>query len=109
MVDKNQIDPELLVALEDVLDFDIWEDLTVTRLRRQELAEKYKAHLPIMEHVVFADHLIPDAGDNPDYSCGCSANTENLCLSWSRYRLDYATPKYSSPYCAIGIKSFLAL
>ncbi len=56
MVDKNQIDPELLVALEDVLDFDIWEDLTETRVRRQELAEKYNAHLPIMEHVVFADH-----------------------------------------------------
>ena len=66
MVDKNLIDPELLVALEDALDFDIWDDLVKTRAIRRELAEEYGAHLSIMDHVVFSDHQISDAGDNPD-------------------------------------------
>lgn len=66
MVDKRLIDPELLVALEDMLDFDIWDDLARTRAIRRALAEEYGAHLSIMDHVVFSDRQIPDAGDNPD-------------------------------------------
>jgi acetyl esterase/lipase len=66
MLDITQIDPELLVALEDRPDFDIWENLPETRVKLREFAESYDAHLPVMDHVVFADHQIPEAGHNPD-------------------------------------------
>jgi acetyl esterase/lipase len=55
MLDITQIDPELLVALEDRPDFDIWENLPETRVKLREFAESYDAHLPVMDHVVFAN------------------------------------------------------
>jgi acetyl esterase/lipase len=63
---KKQIDPELLVVLEKIPDFDIWKDLANTRVRRQAFAEKQNAHLSTMDHVLFVDHQISEAGDNPD-------------------------------------------
>lgn len=66
MVDKKQIDPELLSALEVMLDFDVWEDLSETRIKQRQLAEKYNAHLSILDQVVFKDHQISNCGDNPD-------------------------------------------
>jgi len=66
MLDIKHIDPELLVALEDRPDFDIWQNLPETRVKLKKFAESLDAHLPIMDHVVFADYQIPEAGDNAD-------------------------------------------
>lgn len=66
MVDKNLIDPELLIALDDALDFDIWDDLVKTRQVRLELAKSFDAHVSIMDQVAFDDHNAGNAGNNPD-------------------------------------------
>lgn len=62
----KRIDPELLVALEKMGDFELWKDLPNTRVKLREFAEQEDAHLSIMDHVSFAEHQIAEAGDNPD-------------------------------------------
>lgn len=66
MVDKSQLDPELLVALENNPDFDLFDDLVKTRKFASDMGEKFNAHKSIMDHVVFEDHRLTDANGNPD-------------------------------------------
>lgn len=64
MLVRKLIDPELLVALDTRLDFDIWQDLADTRTKYRQLAESFNAHLSALDHIQFEDQKIGSAGDN---------------------------------------------
>ena len=61
---KGKIDPDLLVMLDTEVSLDIWENLPEARATRRVLSEKNGSDLSIMDHIVFEDHLITEAGNN---------------------------------------------
>ncbi len=63
---KKQIDPDLLVMLDTEVDLNFWENLPEARATRRALSETAGTNLSIMDHIVFEDHLIPEAGNNPN-------------------------------------------
>ncbi|BFM14044.1 alpha/beta hydrolase [Maricurvus nonylphenolicus] len=65
---KQQIDPELLIAMEErqLPDFDMWEDLNRTRATFKKGLLALTKDIPPMAHIPFEDHQIPGIGNDPD-------------------------------------------
>lgn len=58
---KQQIDPELLIAMEEQqqIPFDIWEDLNRTRATFKKGLKAMMKDIPFMENIPFEDHKVP--------------------------------------------------
>jgi acetyl esterase/lipase len=62
-MDLNLVDAELIPTLEAIPEFDIWADLSVTRLLSLQRNTHLASMLPPIENIGTADYIVPQSGD----------------------------------------------
>lgn len=62
---RKLIDPELLLTVEQQIDFDIWDDLPKSRVLFEKGMREKNRNAPLLSYVPFQDHEIDGLGDDP--------------------------------------------